>query len=171
MIARHQRIGDRDRRHRHAGEQRAHRHRGVRDRIARQDHQRRLRIHAARQQRLRDRLGALIHLAVGDEAPVAGLAAIQRRAFADEIATGMLLRAILEQMGDGAVHRTERVSLRDIHGAIGRFAGLDRRRLLRQRAERRQVGLFHLDIHRLAPLRPELHFRSVNHYISPQEPV
>ena len=102
VIAAHQRIGDGDRRHRHARLHRAQHHRRVRDGIAGQDHQRRIRRPCrASSIACAMALAACIGLAIGDEAPVAESC---RRASGvrsrDEIALGVLGGPFLEQMRD-----------------------------------------------------------------------
>jgi hypothetical protein len=71
VVLRNQRIGRRDRRERHAGQQRAEREQQVFDVIVGQDHDRPLGRESEVEQSLRDRARALQRLGVAHPAPIA----------------------------------------------------------------------------------------------------
>src|SRR4051794_26555893 len=94
-----------------------------------------------------------VGIAIGDEAPVAEMAALQGRAFGDERALRMLARAGLEEMSDGAVHLSKRIFRAKVTNAPLLLPHVDRRRLHGNRLERRQCR-FHLDVHKRPPALP-----------------
>ena len=99
------------------------------------------------EKRLRHRIGLGVHLAIGDVAPIAGRAARQRRALADELALGMGRGLFLQHMSDGAGHLAQRMERAHIDRPV-RFAGhIDPGRLLRQWPEGRRIIRFLLEIH------------------------
>ncbi len=130
------------------------------DRIAGEHHQRRILPHAAIEQRLRHRIGLPVRLAIGDVAPVARAPIGHGNALANEIAFGVKGRLFLEQVGDGAVHRAQRMTGTYVDGPVIFPRYIHRCRFHRQRLKRRKIG-FHLNIHRLIPPDCEPHFAFV----------
>ncbi len=119
VIAGHDRVRDRYRRHRYPRFHRAEHHRGMRDRIPRQHHQRRVGTKAARQHCLCNRVRARVHLAIGDEPPVARAASGKRCALGDKLAVWVRGGPRFEQMHGRAMHLAEGMAGVQIDRSVG----------------------------------------------------